>query len=598
MQYRREIDGLRAVAVVPVILFHAGFQIFSGGFVGVDVFFVISGYLITTILITELARGDFSIVRFYERRARRILPALVVVVLACIPFAWLWMLPSQFEDFGQSVAAVGVFLSNVLFWAEDGYFSAESELKPLLHTWSLAVEEQYYLIFPLFLAAIWRLGRAWVIAVTLILALASLGFSEWAWRNQPSMNFYLAPSRAWELLAGSLAAMVCARAMPRPNQALSALGLLMIVGSILFLDDTVPFPSVYALLPVVGAVLLILFCDSQTLAGRLLSTRGFVGVGLISYSAYLWHQPLFAFARIRSVGHPSDLLMLGLAIGALGLAWLSWRFVEQPFRKRPTPALASRFRLFFATGLVTIAMIGFGVVVHRANGFDQRVEFAAIEKRLSINPGLDSSCSGQFTLAESCATGPSPSIVVWGDSFAMHLGQAFSANSALPFRQHTITVCAPILDISLIKKDYPESWAQTCMVFNDQVFDWLGGADEVEIVVLSSLFGILGNDILQRDETVRAAGDQMEFVTQALKSTVERLRAIGKRVIIVSPTPQTGENIGRCLASAQKFGVQNSVCDFEKSSLSAESRATFQLMERISSFVPVMRLDDMICKEG
>ena len=166
MQYRSEIDGLRALAVVPVILYHAGVSLFQGGYIGVDVFFVISGYLITTILIEDLTAGQFSLGRFYERRARRILPALFVVMLVCIPFSWIWMLPTQMKDFSESIIAVIFFGSNILFWRETGYFSAASELKPLLHTWSLAVEEQYYLLFPLFLAFVWRVRRLnakWVI---------------------------------------------------------------------------------------------------------------------------------------------------------------------------------------------------------------------------------------------------------------------------------------------------------------------------------------------------------------------------------------------------------------------------------------------------
>jgi peptidoglycan/LPS O-acetylase OafA/YrhL len=189
MRYRPEIDGLRAVAVVPVILFHAGFETFSGGFVGVDVFFVISGYLITSLIIEDLEKGHFSIARFYERRARRILPALFFVMLCCIPFAWMWMLPHKLKDFGQSIVAVTLFASNVLFWIKDGYFSEAAELKPLLHTWSLAVEEQYYLCFPIFLIAIWRFGRPAVAALLMLIALVSLGLSEWGWRNAPSANF-------------------------------------------------------------------------------------------------------------------------------------------------------------------------------------------------------------------------------------------------------------------------------------------------------------------------------------------------------------------------------------------------------------------------
>ena len=208
VKYRAEIDGLRALAVLPVILFHADFELFSGGFVGVDVFFVISGYLITTIIISEMTEGKFSIINFYERRARRILPALFFVMFACIPFAWMWMLPSQMKDFSQSLIAVSLFASNILFWRESGYFDAAAEEKPLLHTWSLAVEEQYYVLFPIFLILAWRFGKNRVFWMIVVIAAISLLLSELGWRKQPAANFYLAPTRAWELFAGSIAAFI------------------------------------------------------------------------------------------------------------------------------------------------------------------------------------------------------------------------------------------------------------------------------------------------------------------------------------------------------------------------------------------------------
>ena len=205
MNYRREIDGLRALAVLPVILSHAGFGLFSGGFIGVDVFFVISGYLITTIILSELDQEEFSIVNFYERRARRILPALFLVMLVCIPAAWFWLLPSDLKDFSESLVAVSVFASNILFCRQTGYFDTAAELRPLLHTWSLAVEEQYYVVFPLFLTFFWKLGRRWL-AVTLGLVLvASLAFAQWAVYAKPITAFFLLPTRGWELLVGAFA---------------------------------------------------------------------------------------------------------------------------------------------------------------------------------------------------------------------------------------------------------------------------------------------------------------------------------------------------------------------------------------------------------
>jgi len=194
LRYRSEIDGFRAIAVVPVILFHAGFETFSGGFVGVDVFFVISGYLITSIILAEMDEGKFSLIHFYERRARRILPALFVVMAFCVPFAWLWLMPFDMKDFARSLATVSTFSSNFSFWRESGYFDTHTELKPLFHTWSLAVEEQYYILFPLFLLLVRPLGKRWLVAMLIMVALLSLGAAHWGAYNRPAATFYLLPT--------------------------------------------------------------------------------------------------------------------------------------------------------------------------------------------------------------------------------------------------------------------------------------------------------------------------------------------------------------------------------------------------------------------
>lgn len=282
MQYRPEIDGLRAVAVVPVILFHGGFETFSGGFVGVDVFFVISGFLITTIILGELERGAFSLWGFYERRARRILPALFFIMACCIPFAWMWMPPPQYAAFSQSLVAVSLFVSNIWFWREVGYFAPAAEEKPLLHTWSLAVEEQYYIVFPLALILLYRFGRNHAFVFLVLSAFLSLLLSEWGWRNSASANFFLAPTRAWELLAGSLCAFLLRNGKALEsgpwNRSFSFIGLLLIIFAVLYFDDTTPVPSLYALIPVGGACLIILFAEPTSLASRILSLKGFLSV--------------------------------------------------------------------------------------------------------------------------------------------------------------------------------------------------------------------------------------------------------------------------------------------------------------------------------
>ena len=283
MKYRAEIDGLRALAVAPVILFHAGFELFSGGFVGVDVFFVIGGYLITMVLIEDIEKKQFSIVYFYERRVRRILPALYMVMAFSIFVAWILLSDAALNKFGNGLLGVTLFVSNIILRQEEGYFDEAAELNPLLHTWSLSVEEQYYLLFPLFLVIAWRFGKTRVFWMIIGMLILSLLLSEWGWRNRATANFYLAPTRAWELFVGSIAAFVVQRNGVRKNNTLALLGLAAIIFSIFAYDKSTPFPSVYALVPILGVVLLILFAHKNTIVCKLLSKRAFVGIGLISY---------------------------------------------------------------------------------------------------------------------------------------------------------------------------------------------------------------------------------------------------------------------------------------------------------------------------
>jgi len=385
MKYRAEIDGLRALAVLPVILFHAGFEWFSGGFVGVDVFFVISGYLITTIIISEMAEGKFSIINFYERRARRILPALFFVMAACLPFAWMWMLPSQLKDFSQSLVAVSTFSSNFLFWLESGYFSESSELKPLLHTWSLAVEEQYYILFPIFLMLTWRLGIKWVLILLSIVFLVSLGVAVWGtqYAAHPKIisgAFFLLPTRGWELLIGVFAAFYLKYNTHLKshtlNQMLSLLGFGMIAYSIIAFDKTTPFPSLYALIPTIGTGLLILCAVPKTLVHRLLSLKYIVGIGLISYSAYLWHQPLFAFARIF-FNEVSLYIFITLILITFLAAYLTWKYIESPFRSKQS---ISRNNVFIGSFVLAILFIAIGLRGQVKEGFESRINYNGSDK--------------------------------------------------------------------------------------------------------------------------------------------------------------------------------------------------------------------------
>ncbi|HPE61742.1 MAG: acyltransferase [Thiothrix sp.] len=371
MQYRKEIDGLRALAVVPVVLFHAGIPGFDGGFVGVDVFFVISGYLITTLLLEALQQGNFSLVTFYERRARRILPVLLLVVLACLLPAWWLLLPHELVDFGRSMVAVALFVSNVLFWQDSGYFAPDAELMPLLHTWSLAVEEQFYLLFPLLLLAGWRLGRERLAGLLGILGLLSLGLAELGWRFAPDANFYLLPGRAWELLAGAGCAFYPGfrPVAGRVSTAwLAGVGLVLLLGAVGLFDRGLPFPGLYALVPVAGTVLLILYARSDQGVGRVLASPILAGIGLISYSAYLWHQPLLVFTRMLWLDAGPGLLLVAVLL-AFGLAWLSWRLVERPFRDRQRFSRRQVFGFALAGSLLLIVS---GLILIGLDGVPRR----------------------------------------------------------------------------------------------------------------------------------------------------------------------------------------------------------------------------------
>lgn len=596
MQYRPEIDGLRAVAVLPVILFHAGFGVFSGGFIGVDVFFVISGYLITNILLHDLSSGKFSILQFYERRARRIVPALFTVMLACLPFAYVWMLPSQLEEFSKSIISVVLFSSNIFFWSQEGYFASASELKPLLHTWSLAVEEQYYLVFPFFLAFLSRAGRRRVFLSVIFLAILSFLLAEWGWRNAPNANFYLAPTRAWELLGGSICAFLAADRAQRSSNALSAAGLSLILLSIFCYGDSTPFPGVYALGPVLGAMLIILFAGQGTWVARLLSSRGLVGVGLISYSAYLWHQPLYAFARLRSLTEPGQALMLLLAAASLLLAWATWRYVEQPFRRRKNPLLASRKHVFAASIIGGSAFFALGVAGDAGEGFAWRnAKLESMDARLALNYGLHRDCEGEFNSSKNCSTSESPDVLLWGDSFAMHLAQGLVASDAdIAMQQHTMSACAPVLGLAPSGPDFRPDRARRCIEFNDKVMNWLENHKTVDLVILSSRFSQLF-----WDDVVIAGGEvkktpTIEYIDGHLQKTVEGIRRTGARVVIVSPTPVSGWDNGQCLMRSIYFENPDYPCDF---SVDMEISSK-NLLEVAEKYVPVYWLQEDICPDN
>ena len=376
MNYRREIDGLRALAVIPVMLFHAGFHVYSGGFVGVDVFFVISGYLITSIILHDQHRGNFSLLRFYERRARRILPALFLVMAVTCVFAYVWMLPDELKNFGQSILATTLFANNILLAFTSGYWSLASEFKPLLHTWSLGVEEQYYVLFPLLMMLGWKLFRRHLAVVLGAAAILSFAVANWGLFRKPEFTFFLLPTRAWEILIGALAALYMAgrkgaNSKRLWSELLGGTGLCLIVASVFLVGRGHTSHGIFYLTaPTLGTALIILFSSANTVVGRILGWGPMVGVGLISYSSYLWHQPLFSLARVYSKDPPGTAIYSVLLVVAFILAYLTWRFVETPCRSKEK---VSRTGIFSFALVLSVAFALYGFYLDRSYGLVSRI---------------------------------------------------------------------------------------------------------------------------------------------------------------------------------------------------------------------------------
>ena len=371
LNYRSEIDGLRSIAVLPVIFFHAGFvKFFGGGYVGVDVFFVISGYLISSIIISDLEKDNFSLINFYERRARRILPALYFVIILSLIFSYFWMLPDEFQNFGQSIVATTIFSNNILLSLTNGYWVGASDFKPLLHTWSLAVEEQYYIFFPFFLLSVWKFGKKWILIILLVLFLASLFLAQLYSYNKPEVGFFVIQTRAWEILIGVFAALYLKKYNKNKyKNLLSFIGLILIFYSIIFFDRETPFPSLYTLVPTIGTLLVIVYADKGTFAQRLLSYRLMIGIGLISYSAYLFHQPVFALAKLYSNKALSLNQYLTLIILTLVFSFFSWKYIEKPFRNRNN--FSSKF-IFSSSIITSVILIMIGLYLNFTHGIPSR----------------------------------------------------------------------------------------------------------------------------------------------------------------------------------------------------------------------------------
>lgn len=564
--YRPEIDGLRAIAVLGVMAFHADLPGAHGGFTGVDIFFVISGYLISAIILHDLRGGRFSFRDFYIRRALRILPAMLLVLLSTLLGATLLVDPAAIKSVGQSAVASIAMLANGYFWLKSGgYFGLATPCLPLIHYWSLAVEEQFYLIVTPVLVWLWARGTRWTLIVVAVAAASSFLLSCYLGVAKPGANYFLLPSRGWELSAGILVRLGEARLRERVNgpgaDALATIGLLLLIAPIALLPVGVPFPGVAALPTIAGTCLFLAFGQRARALGQLLASRPFVAIGLISYSSYLWHQPLLAGLRLVWPNALTTTSALAALVSSLALGAVTWRLVEQPFRRRGEPYRLRLAAIAAATAVVALVggLFAWKPPVTLTPRQNALVHFADQSIATTLRCSKDQ--HPQRPLDQSCRIGADvrPTMAIVGDSYAPASMPAFAGPLADAGRNALVlssSGCAPVWHAPLPA----EPWLRPCAIVSAQALDYVIAHPELRTVALVARW--------QRHLHTAAFDNQEGGVTiedpsrvpdpaafgRALQRTVARLLATGRTVILVYPSPPAGWDMPRYLLKRERLG--------------------------------------------
>lgn len=618
--YRKDIDGLRAIAILAVVAYHVRIPGVTGGFVGVDVFFVLSGFLITSILFAEVRRnGSLSLRAFYARRIRRLFPALIVVVIASCLIGAVALLPifGQQQELGRSAIATALYFSNFFFWLNSpGYFDQSADLMPLLHTWSLAVEEQFYLVWPfLIVCAIYAARRLnWSLesllrTLTMTILVASLAWCIWTTRQDPIAAFYLLPARGWELAVGAALALWLpdiAKKRPATGALCSVAGLATVVAAAFVLHEGMEFPGRVAVVPVFGTALIVLggHLSQRNPVQMLLSTRPMVLIGLLSYSWYLWHWPLLAFVRAFELEAHNPARDIFVALVSLLMAYASYRFVENPIRYgRPGPFRRDGTTLAAGALVSLVICLPAGALILLAGHEAEDPSLAELDSAKKDRPPLRAACHQDMpfvalTPRGGCTTGDrsrSPSLLLWGDSHADHVSplmQAFaSSNPSTPTLVRSFPRCPPL---SVYEKRNPREEA-ACHAFNDAVLaeaTALIGQGLQGVVLAGRWLRVFGAPQLHQMRTGPGAYHatlRLPDLATNLAETVDRLTRLGLRVVVVAPLPEMPYDVPACLA---RRGPGR--CNVARSKIEAQRRDVMQLLVGIRGRFPGVQILDFI----